>query len=153
MASSSPWMGRCSSKYKNLPSPPASIHPFYLGKSGDCLSHVGFLEIGIQVSLCVCVCVCDYLVLTGGYDTCVGGREGGIREGCNRKTIARSRSSAHGKDHEEGGSAYAKAGSSLGSPPGNSRASTPKTRVCILYCFVLSPTPLTLRGLSPTTSL
>ena len=57
MASSSPWMGRCSSKYKNLPSPPASIHPFYLGKSGDCLSHVGFLEIGIQVSLCVCVCV------------------------------------------------------------------------------------------------
>ena len=80
----------------------------------------------------MCVCVCDYLVLTGGYDTCVGGREGGIREGCNRKTIARSRSSACGKGHEEGGSAYAKAGSSLGSPPGNSRASTPKTRVCLL---------------------
>lgn len=54
MASSSPWMGRCSSKYENLPSPPASIHLFYLGKSGDCLSHVGFLETGIQVSLCVC---------------------------------------------------------------------------------------------------
>ena len=32
---------------------------------------------------------------------------------------ARSRSSAHGKGHEEGGSAYAKAGSSLRSPPGN----------------------------------
>ena len=36
------------------------------------------------------------------------------------------RHSAHGKGHEEGGSAHAKAGSSLRSPPGNSRASTPK---------------------------
>ena len=36
------------------------------------------------------------------------------------------RNSSHGKGHEEGGSAYAKAGSSLRSPPGNSRASTPK---------------------------
>ena len=34
-------------------------------------------------------------------------------------------------------------------PPGNSRASTPQTRVCLLYCFVLSPTPLTLRGPVP----
>ena len=33
-----------------------------------------------------------------------------------------------------------------GVPPGNSQASTPKTRVCLLYCFGLSPTPLTLRG-------
>ena len=63
------------------------------------------------------------------------------------------RNSAHGKGHEEGGSAYPKVRSSLRSPPGNSRTSTPKTRVCLLYCFVLSPTPLTLRGLSPTTSL
>ena len=54
-------------------------------------------------------------------------------------------SSAHGKGHEEGDSAHAKAGSSLRSLPGNSRASTPKTRVCLLY-FVLSPTPLTLPG-------
>ena len=59
------------------------------------------------------------------------------------------RNSAHGKGHEEGGSAYAKAGSSLRSPPGNSRASTPKTRICLLYWFVLSPTPLTLRGAVP----
>ena len=36
------------------------------------------------------------------------------------------RTSTHGKGHEEGGSTYAKAGSSLRSPPGNSRASTPK---------------------------
>ena len=28
-------------------------------------------------------------------------------------------------------------------------ASTPKTRVCLLYCFMLSPTPLTLRGAVP----
>ena len=34
------------------------------------------------------------------------------------------RYSAHGKGHEEGGSTYAKAGSSLRSPPGNPRAST-----------------------------
>ena len=39
---------------------------------------------------------------------------------------ARVRNSSRGKGHEEGGSAYAKAGSSLRSPPGNSRASTPK---------------------------
>ena len=62
------------------------------------------------------------------------------------------RSSAHGKGHEEGGLAYAKVGLSLRSPPGNSRASTPKTSLPT-FCFVLSPTPLTLRGLSPTTSL
>ena len=62
---------------------------------------------------------------------------------------AGSRSSTHGKGHEEGGSVYAKAESSLRSPPGNSRASTPKTRVCLLFCFVLSPTPLTLQGAVP----
>ena len=62
------------------------------------------------------------------------------------------RNSTHSKGHEEGGSTYAKAGSSLRSPPGNSRASTPITRACLLYYFVFSPTPLTLRGLSPTTS-
>ena len=62
---------------------------------------------------------------------------------------ASMRSSARGKSHEEGGLAYTKVGSSLRSPPGNSRASTPKTRVCLLYCFVLSPTPLTLRGAVP----
>ena len=42
------------------------------------------------------------------------------------------RNSAHGKGHEEGGSTYTKAGSSLRSPPGNSQASTPQTRVCLL---------------------
>ena len=59
---------------------------------------------------------------------------------------AGGRTSAHGKGHEERGSTYAKAGSSLRSPPGNSRALTPITRACLLYYFVFSPTPLTLRG-------
>ena len=35
------------------------------------------------------------------------------------------KNSAHGKCHEEGGSAYAKLGSSLRSPPGNSRHQHP----------------------------
>ena len=30
-----------------------------------------------------------------------------------------------------------------------SRASTPQTRVYLLYCFILSPTPLTLQGADP----
>ena len=59
------------------------------------------------------------------------------------------RHSAHGKGHEEGGSTYAQAGSGLRSPPGNPRASTPITRACLLYYFVLSPTPLTLWGAVP----
>ena len=59
------------------------------------------------------------------------------------------RHSTHGKGHEEGGSTYTKAGLSLRSPPGNPRASTPITRACLLYYFVLSPTPLTLRGAVP----
>ena len=59
------------------------------------------------------------------------------------------RTSTHGKGHEEGGLTYTEAGSSLRSPPGNSWASTPITRACLLYYFVLSPTPLTLQGAVP----
>ena len=59
------------------------------------------------------------------------------------------RSSALGKGHEDGGWTYAKAGSSLRSPPGNPQASTPITRACLLYYFALSPTPLTLWGAVP----
>ena len=62
---------------------------------------------------------------------------------------ARVRHSARGKGHEEGGLTYAKAGSSLRSPPGNPQASTPITRACLLCYFVLSPTPLTLQGAVP----
>ena len=56
------------------------------------------------------------------------------------------RNSTHGKGHEEGGSALRKGEIEPQETP-CSRASTPKTRVC----FMLSPTPLTLRGLSPIT--
>ena len=63
------------------------------------------------------------------------------------------RNSAHGKGHEEGGSAYAKVGSSLRSAPGNSRASTPKTRVCLLSALCSHLHLWLYGGLSPTTSL
>ena len=63
------------------------------------------------------------------------------------------RNSAHDKGHEEGGSAYAKAGSSLRNPPGNSRASTPQTRVCLLSTLCFHLHLWLYGGLSPTTSL
>ena len=63
------------------------------------------------------------------------------------------RNSAHGKGHEEGGLAYTKTGSSLRSPPGNSRASTPKTRVCLLSALCSHLHLWLYGGLSPTTSL
>ena len=83
--------------------------------------------------------------------TLMQGRIGGRRRR-GRLLGAGVRHSALGKGHEEGGSTYAKAGSSLRSPPGNPRASIPITRACLPYCFVLSPTPLIYGGLSPTTS-
>ena len=63
------------------------------------------------------------------------------------------RNSAHDIGHEEGGSAYTKAGSSLRSPPGNFRASTPKTRVCLLSALCFHLHLWLYGGLSPTTSL
>ena len=63
------------------------------------------------------------------------------------------RNSAHDKGHEEGGSAYAKAGSSLRSPPGNSRASTPQIWVCLLSALCFHLHLWLYGGLSPTTSL
>ena len=63
------------------------------------------------------------------------------------------RSSAHGKCHEEGGSAYAKVGLSLRSPPGNSWASIPKNRVCLLSALCSHRHLWLYGGLSPTTSL
>ena len=60
------------------------------------------------------------------------------------------RNPARGKGHEEGGSAYTKAKSSLRGLPENSRASTPKTGVCLLYCVMLSTYSSDInRGLSP----
>ena len=61
---------------------------------------------------------------------------------------ASMRNSAHGKGHEEGGFGIRKGGIEPQETP-CSRASTPKTRVCLFYCFTLSPTPLTLWGALP----
>ena len=58
------------------------------------------------------------------------------------------RNSARGKGHEEGGFGIRKGGIEPQETP-CSRASTPKTRDYLLYCFMLSPTPLTLRGAVP----
>ena len=58
--------------------------------------------------------------------------------------LLRGASSTPGKGHEEGGLAYAKAGSSLRSLPGNSQAIYPQNQSLPTFCFVLSPTPLTL---------
>ena len=62
------------------------------------------------------------------------------------------RNSARGKGHEEGGSAYAKAGSSLRSPPGNSRAPTPKPESAYVTALCSHLHLWLYRGLSPTTS-
>ena len=53
---------------------------------------------------------------------------------------AGERHSTRDKGHEEGGSAYAKAGSSLGSPPGYSRACTLKNQSLptLLLCALTS---------------
>ena len=61
---------------------------------------------------------------------------------------ASMRNSAHGKSHEEEGFGIHKGGIEPQETP-CSQASTPKTRVCPLYCFMLSPTPLTLWGALP----
>ena len=58
------------------------------------------------------------------------------------------RNSAHGKGHEEGGFGIRKGWIEPQETP-CSRASTLKTRVYLLYCFMLSPTPLTLWGAVP----
>ena len=59
------------------------------------------------------------------------------------------RNPARGKGREEGGSAYAKAGSSLRRPPVPKNL-PPKTRVCLIYCVMLSTYSSDInRGLSP----
>ena len=57
---------------------------------------------------------------------------------------ASMRNSTHGKGHDEGGFGIDKGRIEPQETP-YSRASTPKATVCLLYCFLLSPTPLTLQ--------
>ena len=94
---------------------------------------------------------------------CLGSGEGGQVSlclcflFCKRKTIdstlvlgAGERHSTHDKGHEEGGSAYTKVGSSRRSPPGYSRASTPKKPESAYFIALCSHLWL-YWGLSPTT--
>ena len=67
---------------------------------------------------------------------------------CDSLPGARVRNSVHGKGHEEGGFSIHKGGMEPQETP-CSPASTPKTRVYLLYCFMLSPTPLILWGAVP----
>ena len=67
---------------------------------------------------------------------------------CRTVPGASVRNSAHGKGHEEGGFGKCKDRIEPQETP-CSQASTPKTRVYLLYCFMLSPTPLTLWGAVP----
>ena len=55
------------------------------------------------------------------------------------------RNSSRGKGHEEGGSAYAKPQES----PWKFLSIYPQNQSLPIFCFVLSPTPLTLRGAVP----
>ena len=64
---------------------------------------------------------------------------------------AGERHSTRDKGHEEGGSAYAKAGSSLGSAPGYSWASTPPKKPESDYFIALCSHLWLYWGLSPTT--
>ena len=67
-----------------------------------------------------------YCILSAAFSTASSFRIWNSSTGILSLPGASVRNSAHDKGHEEGGSAYAKAGSSLRSTPGNSRASTPK---------------------------
>ena len=58
------------------------------------------------------------------------------------------RNSARGKGHEEGGSAYAKADRASGVPL-EILEHLPQNQSLPTFCFVLSPTPLTLWGAVP----
>ena len=73
-----------------------------------------------------------------------------LPEHCTAPTPVRGagvRTSTCGKGHEEGGLTKAKADRASGVPLDILEHLPPKTRVCLLYCLVLSP--LTLLGAVP----
>ena len=121
--------------------------PGHAGKEGPHLSMMGASQGFPLAAPPVGVFSLGTTRITGSLSC--GARE--VRSPCTWREGARllgagMRHSAHGKGHEEGGSSYAKAGSSLRSPPGNPEASTPISRACLVYYFALFPTPLTLQG-------
>ena len=60
------------------------------------------------------------------------------------------RNSARGKGHEEGGFGTRKGGTEPQETPVPEHL--PPKPECLLYCFMLSPVPLTLRGADPSTT-
>jgi len=90
-----------------------------------------------------------YCILSAALSTASSFRIWNCSTGILSLPGANVRNSSRGKGHEEGGSAYAKAGSSLRSLPGNSRAIYPQNQSLPTFCFVLSATLLTLRGAVP----
>ena len=94
-----------------------------------------------------------YCILSAALSTASSSRIWNSSTGILSLPGASVRNSAHDKGHEEGGSAYAKVGSSFRSLPGNSQAYTPKTRVCLLSALCFHLHLWLYGGLSPTTSL
>ena len=110
-----------------------------------------------EISICrePAYCILSaYCILRAALSTASSFRTWNSSTGILSLPGASVRNSAHDKGREEGGSAYAKAGSGFRSPPGNShRASSPKTRVCLLSALCFHLHLWLYGGLSPTTSL
>ena len=122
------------------PSPTPGVHSNSCPLSQWC--HPAISSSVVPFSSCreLAYCISSaYCILSAALSTASSFRIWNSSTGILSLPGASVRNSAHDKGHEEGGSAYAKAGSSFRSPPGNSRASTPQTWVCLLsaLCFHL----------------
>ena len=144
MRPQSQWSGTCRER------PSAHAHQEHLtlsicswGSLRECLFPLSFLHQTTWVRpLCrePAHCILSaYCILSAALSTASSFRIWNSSAGILSLPGASARNSARGKGHEEGGSAYTKAGSSLRSPPGNSRASIPKTRVCLLSALCFHP--------------
>ena len=90
-------------------------------------------------------------ILQAGLQQCVNCElsdvQAGFRKGRGTRVPGASvRNPTHGKGHEEGGSAYAKAGSSLRGPPEILKHLPPKPKSAWFTVLCFPPTPLTLTG-------
>ena len=117
------------------------FHTFYNFISGkNILSNIfRYAAVGPLILLLVIILPCIVRILQQRISGCFKELKKGEMLGASVRNFA------HGKGHEEGGFGIHKGEIEPQETP-CSQASTPKTRVCLLYCFMLSPTPLTLRG-------
>ena len=100
---------------------------------------IGWLFIGSECWEPAYCILSAYFILSAALSTASSFRIWNSSTGILSLPGASVRNSAHDKGHEEVGSAYAKAGLSLRSPPGNSWASTPQTWVCLLSALCFHP--------------